>query len=210
MNGDRPDEPEDLPVPPRLVEALAALHPERVFVPPQVDEAILEQAREHLGTARPSTNHADRDRSPVAAPPKGGCPPHVRAAPALDPAATGDRSRSIPEWAPPERSFADRGGCERRRARRRALAPWLAAAASFALGAWVAQTLLHHKPGDPASLAREDVNGDGRVDILDALALSRQIDRGTAGRFDLNGDGRVDQQDVHAVAAHAVRLESGS
>lgn len=99
---------------------------------------------------------------------------------------------------------------KKRLGRRWVLVPWLAAAASFAIGAWVSQTLLHHKPGGPASLAREDINGDGRVDILDALALSRQIDRGTAGRFDLNGDGRVDQQDVQAVAAHAVSLEGGS
>jgi hypothetical protein len=150
MNGDRPNEPEDVPGPPRLAAALAALHQERVFIPPQVDEAILPQAREHLG--------------------KGA----------------------------------------RRSARRRVLAPWLAAAASLAIGAWVSQTLLLHKPDAPASLAREDINGDGRVDILDALALARKIDRGTASQFDINGDNRVDRQDVDAVAARAVKLEEGS
>ena len=38
-----------------------------------------------------------------------------------------------------------------RHASRRFLAPWLAAAASFAFGVWVSQTLLHHKPAGPAS-----------------------------------------------------------
>ena len=48
------------------------------------------------------------------------------------------------------------------------------------------------------------------MDILDALALAREIDRGTASQFDINRDGRVDRLDVQAVAAHAVRLEGGS
>ena len=189
MNGDRPNEPEDVPVPPRLAEALAALHKERVFVPPQVDEAILAQARAHLRAGERSLGQGSR-LGPWNH-------PLTRPAGTLSPTGgegTGEGARFM----------------ERRRARRRVLTPWLAAAASFALGAWVVQTLLHHNPAGPASLAREDVNGDGRVDILDALALSRQIDRGAAGRFDINGDGRVDQQDVQAVAAHAVKLEGGS
>jgi hypothetical protein len=55
-----------------------------------------------------------------------------------------------------------------------------------------------------------DVDGNGRVDILDAFRLARQIEtRGPADqRWDLNGDGRVDKDDVDLVAAAAVRLAS--
>jgi len=55
---------------------------------------------------------------------------------------------------------------------------------------------------------RADIDGNGRVDILDAFRLARDIEaRGPADlRWDLNGDGRVDQADVDLVAAAAVRL----
>ncbi len=59
-------------------------------------------------------------------------------------------------------------------------------------------------------LVREDINRDGRVDILDAFALARKIKAGsvTPGWLDVNGDGVVDERDVTAVAAHAVQLSS--
>ena len=62
-----------------------------------------------------------------------------------------------------------------------------------------------------AAFAREDVNHDGRVDILDAFALARQLKAGAARatRFDINGDGVVDERDVASIAARAVRLEKG-
>lgn len=61
-------------------------------------------------------------------------------------------------------------------------------------------------------LAREDIDRNGRVDILDAFALARDVERGAvAGRaLDLDGDGRVGRGDVDAVAMAAVRLERGS
>jgi hypothetical protein len=152
MNGEDQFGHDDAAVPPRLAEALAALHKERLFVPPQVDEVILARAQAHLA------------------------------------------------------------GIARRRARRRALVPWMAAAASVAAAAWVSQTLLHRQqPTPPGSVvAREDVNGDGRVDILDAFVLARQIERTDARQPDLDGDGRVDKRDVDVVAARAVKLERGS
>ena len=57
---------------------------------------------------------------------------------------------------------------------------------------------------------RADVDGNGRVDILDAFRLARDIEaRGPADlRWDLNGDGRVDKDDVDLVALAAVRLGS--
>ena len=65
---------------------------------------------------------------------------------------------------------------------------------------------------------RADIDGNGRVDILDAFRLARHIEaRGPADPtrsdaaelgWDLNGDGRVDQGDVDLVAFAAVRLGS--
>jgi hypothetical protein len=64
----------------------------------------------------------------------------------------------------------------------------------------------------PRSAARpEDLNGDGAVDMLDAFALARELQREPAShpQLDLNGDGAVDQRDVQDLAARAVRLEPG-
>ena len=67
---------------------------------------------------------------------------------------------------------------------------------------------------------RADVDGNGRVDILDAFQLARRIEtRGPADptrsgaadtQWDLNGDGRVDKDDVSLVASAAVRLDKGA
>ena len=97
----------------------------------------------------------------------------------------------------------------------------LAAAAAVLVVAGVALIRAHgSRAPEPASamkamraverppVAVEDVNGDGRVDILDAFALARRVESGpTPGRrLDLNRDGRVDRTDVDLVAAAAVRL----
>ena len=57
----------------------------------------------------------------------------------------------------------------------------------------------------------EDIDRDGRVNILDAFALAREIDRGTSlsRNWDVNRDGMVDRADVDEIAAAAVSL-SGS
>jgi len=58
----------------------------------------------------------------------------------------------------------------------------------------------------------EDIDHNGRVDILDAFALARMIDSGekTQARWDINGDGRVDQGDVDAIAMSAVQINGGA
>jgi hypothetical protein len=56
-----------------------------------------------------------------------------------------------------------------------------------------------------------DANGDGRVDIRDALALARRIETGPVQptfREDVNGDRVIDRKDVDAIAMMAVSLQA--
>ena len=54
---------------------------------------------------------------------------------------------------------------------------------------------------------REDVDRNGRVDILDAFALARNVrDSGASDLGDQNGDGIVDDSDITLVARSAVML----
>jgi len=55
---------------------------------------------------------------------------------------------------------------------------------------------------------RSDINGDGRVDILDAFLLAKRLDtrRALDAAWDITGDGLVDRRDVDALAAAVVRL----
>ena len=80
--------------------------------------------------------------------------------------------------------------------------PWpaLAAVCLIVIG------LVYFKSGrSKAELAREDLNHDGQVDILDAFQLARDSRSGS----DLNGDGVVDGRDADMIAAKAVRLDKG-
>jgi len=150
MSNASPDNPEErFEAPEKLVTALRDLSGTRVFVPPNVDEAVLVQARRRLQAVA------------------------------------------------------------RRQSRIVTLAPWMAAAASFVLLAWLAQTLIRSWTAVPPIIAHEDIDRNGHVDILDAFTLARQIETGKALNLDINGDGVVDRQDIDAVAAKAVRLEKG-
>jgi hypothetical protein len=61
------------------------------------------------------------------------------------------------------------------------------------------------------SFAREDLNRDGRVDILDAFQLAREIQSGANSTppADLNNDGIVDRRDAELIATQVVKLEKG-
>jgi len=84
---------------------------------------------------------------------------------------------------------------------------WLAAAAAVVLAATVAGVWLQKRPAPPA-FAREDLDHNGRVDILDAFALARKVQQGAvSAQFDMNGDGVVNSRDIDVVAAQAVRLD---
>ena len=51
-----------------------------------------------------------------------------------------------------------------------------------------------------------DVDFSGRVDILDAFAMARQIRSGREKLYDINHDGRFDEADIDIVAREAVKL----
>jgi hypothetical protein len=62
------------------------------------------------------------------------------------------------------------------------------------------------------SPAPGDLDGDGTVDILDALVLARRIESDQTldvPTADLNNDGIVDRRDVDAIAARSVQLDRG-
>lgn len=98
-------------------------------------------------------------------------------------------------------AILNRARAERARQGRLKLLRWAGAAAAAACLLVVAQVALREP------LAPSDLDGNRRVDIVDALRLSRQIDAGE-GR-DINRDGVIDFRDVDAIAMNVVRLEGG-
>jgi hypothetical protein len=56
-----------------------------------------------------------------------------------------------------------------------------------------------------------DIDGSGRVDILDAFKLARYVESAglTEKKWDVNGDGLINSNDVDLVAFAAVRLDKG-
>lgn len=52
-----------------------------------------------------------------------------------------------------------------------------------------------------------DLDGSGRVDIVDALTFAQRLPAyGVSLAHDMNGDGRLDQADIDAIAMRAVTL----
>jgi hypothetical protein len=93
------------------------------------------------------------------------------------------------------------------------LMPWVTAAAAIVLLASIPRFFKQPAPGPArdAVLARWDLDQDGRLDILDAFALARELRQGGTRKmqWDVDGDGVVDERDVAAIAARAVKLEQG-
>jgi hypothetical protein len=72
----------------------------------------------------------------------------------------------------------------------------------------VATKMLNVMPAPAAAAAAEDVDHDGKVDILDAFVVAKLVETGKqidAG-YDVNGDGKVDQSDVDRIAHAAVAV----
>jgi hypothetical protein len=92
----------------------------------------------------------------------------------------------------------------RRRPHRFSRVWWTAAAACIALAAMAGLSLFERTRYEQA-----DVDHSGQVDILDAFALARRLQQGSAAGPDVNGDGLVNKADVEAIAAQAVKLKKG-
>jgi hypothetical protein len=182
-----PNDPEEaLAAPPKLVAALKRLPQAPIFIPPTADEAILRAARELLSPKATGTECA-RPRAQQAP-----------SRPAL---------REVPELSWLRTLLRPRTGALR-------WLPWVSVAAA-AVVLLVAIPQFSKRPAlAPArdsAFARWDLNRDGRVDILDAFAVARQLKQGGTKnlQLDVNGDGVVDGRDVAAIAARAVKVERG-
>lgn len=94
--------------------------------------------------------------------------------------------------------------------------PWAAAAAAVMIAAiwWALPSRQQMTAPDMMVQALDpaDVDFNGKVNILDALALARQVEDGWPPNttFDLNRDGAVDSLDVDLVAMQAVSLNGGT
>lgn len=89
---------------------------------------------------------------------------------------------------------------------------WTAIAASFLLIAWLAWSIFRPGAETPLSRLPNDRNGDGVVDILDALTLAYQTQQPGAvpAGMDLNQDGVTDQRDARFLADQVVRLNQSN
>jgi hypothetical protein len=86
-----------------------------------------------------------------------------------------------------------------------------AAAAAAAAVVLVAAWLNVSQPRRPSqtSAIPADVDGNGQVNILDALVLARRVEAHQPGATDVNQDGISDRGDVDSIAMLAVGLERG-
>ncbi len=125
---------------------------------------------------------------------------------------------------PPEvdRAVLDRAarhfaGLEPAKRRLRWVGLWRVAAAAavvvlaFSLNLTEKPAPTTYRPG-LAKAQAVDIDRNGRVDILDAFKLARQIELAgsTEADLDINGDGLVNRDDVDIVALAAVSLDKGA
>ena len=176
-NQSQPEQEPKAPV--KLVTDLKDLHKEHIFVPPKVDQSILNAAREQL---------EETSREPI------------------EPTAVDQPW--IPQWAPWAAAaaslmlllFLTLPG-------EKQTSPSALAKAS-APADKVALMQEPSSPTNKAiMISRKDINKDGQVDILDAFTLARRIQTGAIEEnWDINGDGQVNQADVEEISAFAVKL----
>lgn len=86
-------------------------------------------------------------------------------------------------------------------------------AAAIGLIVWISSPGHHgdQSPNGKNIAVVGDVDRNGKVDILDAYLLQRNINAGDALQtdWDMTGDGQVNRDDVSAVAMLAVKLDGG-
>jgi hypothetical protein len=118
---------------------------------------------------------------------------------------------------PPEVERTILSGVRAHLARRHRWVRWVAAGSAVAAVLLISFALVrqhaHRQVAQNAVISVSshagDANGDGRIDIRDALALARRIDAGSVtptARDDVNGDRVIDRKDVDAIAMMAVSI----
>ena len=97
-----------------------------------------------------------------------------------------------------------------RRRRLRLMARWGGGLAAGLAAVIVIVISLNRSPASK-SIVKGDVNGDGRFNMVDALALAKHIaaKEKLERAWDVNGDGAIDQKDVDVIASAAVSLKQG-
>ncbi len=96
---------------------------------------------------------------------------------------------------------------------RRAPRPWWRQPAAAGLAAAAVLTLLVLRPDSPQSpMLNGDLNGDGRVDILDAWQLSRalEVEAGGQDAGDLDADGEITPGDLERLMQQIVTVGGGT
>ena len=84
-----------------------------------------------------------------------------------------------------------------------------AALVAGAITAWVMWPSASVPPGVAMAAPGPDINGDGRLNMLDALVMAERVEQGLKG-WDFNADGQEDRADAEALAADVVKLERGT
>lgn len=166
--------------------------------------------------------HGNQNRNP-----ESGIPPEL----ARDLAGRFGRSVPVPPEVDRKIVARARYRFERRR-RTRLIVRWAAAASAVAASILLAALLVPRMyspapeapglkpaerepaaagPSHQVAVLREDFDGNGTVNIVDAFLLARRIK--TSGRlkavWDINGDGTVNRSDADAIAKAAVKVEGG-
>ena len=183
------DEDSNLRVSDKLSEDLNALFKPASFVPPEIDRAIMDKARQHLV-------RRSRQRSPLR-----------WAGPAASAAAA-----AVIIFAVVSNTGRQPGSAVFKTAKRPDSSVLISDQApaqvemynSYSVGTFKSlKTVRAH--------ISVDIDGNGRVDILDAFKLARDIESAEKAemKWDINGDGFVNRSDVDFVAFAAVRLDKG-
>jgi hypothetical protein len=226
----RPEHDEQIDAPRELIDALADLDNERIFVPPSVDEAIMSEARRHLkpGQASPERGCVEDQpqqprRRPEPDPSSNAREPEAAAAgpqSGTQPRSSGSNIIAWSGWGVAIAasvvllvSLTGRDPRTRQADRTPALMETADMAAQEEAGASApaeAEAMTDAPAAEAARMtfAREDVNRDNTVDILDAFALARQIEGAQVvpASYDFNNDGAIDRADVDWVARVSVKL----
>jgi hypothetical protein len=100
---------------------------------------------------------------------------------------------------------------------RRRIVRWISSSAAAAVLLFVVLLNVPHRSSYQPSVkmsrvAAEDIDRSGRIDILDAFELAKDIKSGrkVSESYDFNTDGMVDERDVDWLARAAVRLNGGT